>query len=122
MRKRAIAIVGAAAWASARGVPAQAQSASGMTLEQVDPSKPFGDIDVTLTMLDPRTIEAWAGGLKEDRQAELRDRCEFMLEHEARYDIAPRTICRKLLGRESVPEGGPAPPSAPGPRGRRDAP
>jgi hypothetical protein len=78
---------------------AMAQTAGAtITRDQVDPRDPFGEIDVSLTMLDPRTIEAWAGGLDEERQAELRGRCQVMVENEARYDIAGRAFCRTLLG------------------------
>ena len=68
-----------------------------LTVEQVSPAEPFGEIEVTLTMLDPKTIAAWAGGLPEDRQAELRGRCKVMLDNPARYDIAGRVFCQTLV-------------------------
>ena len=92
---KTIATLGLAATLLAGGAMAQSQE---MTLDQVDPSDPFGEIAVTRTMLDPRTIEAWAGGLDEESRAELQSRCEFMLANELRYDIADRSFCRTLLG------------------------
>jgi hypothetical protein len=74
-----------------------AAGAQELTVRDVDSFQPFGEIDVTLTMVDPRTITAWAGGLSPERQAELRARCEIIVENGMRYDIAHRTFCTTYL-------------------------
>lgn len=85
-------------WAAAAiafwGIPSQAQE---LTVRDVSSFLPFGEIDVTLTMVDPRTISAWASGLSPEQQAELRERCEIIVENATRYDIAHRTFCATYL-------------------------
>lgn len=94
MTKMTIAAFGLSATLFAGAALAQSP---GMTVDQVDSNDPFGEIEVHLTMLDPKTIDAWSSGLDEERQAELRNRCLVMLDNPARYDIAARTFCSTLL-------------------------
>ena len=98
MRTSLLFAMGVAAVVAVTGTPTLAQDAPALTVQDVSAAQPFGDIDVTLTMLDPRTISAWAAGLDEDKQAELRARCQVMVDNPRRYDIAPRTFCATLLG------------------------
>ncbi len=88
----------AAVLVSALGVSAQAQTA-GLSVRDVDSMRPFGDLDVTLTWADPRTVAAWMTNLSDAQQADVRARCDVMVANPDRYDVSYRVWCLALQGK-----------------------
>jgi hypothetical protein len=66
---------------------------AGFTLENVDPNKPFGDLDI-----DPKASrEIINAGLTSAEEDELKGRCVVIMANELSYETSLGTFCTSYL-------------------------
>jgi hypothetical protein len=98
--------VPATALALAFGAPALAQD-NDMPMDEpamqhqsdieIDPMKPFGEIDISMFGEDDAAHQAWIEGLSEEQRNELKDRCIKILgDPQITVDDASKSFCDEL--------------------------
>ena len=105
MTRKYLATIASGALALALwGLPAQAQdnAAAGatgtMTLEAIDPADPFGEIELDVAGGD---VEGMTQGMEESQNAELKERCQLMIENATPFANEDLQFCITLLGRDN---------------------
>jgi len=102
MRKSYLAAIASGALALALwGAPALAQDAPAagtLTLESIDPADPFGEIEVDVAGGD---VAGMTQGMEEAQNAELKERCQLMIDNASPFTNEDLQFCITLLGRDN---------------------
>ena len=114
---------GAPAGAAAGGAPAQgAAGAAGgaapamedpLTPADVDPARPFGELDIAAAGNTVETVQAWAAQLTDDQKSDITNRCRVIETNADNYQEPVRTFCQNWI-RAIEMTGDPAAPGGPG--------
>jgi len=94
MKRNRIALVASAALLLASAAPSFAQ----MTVENVDPTDPFGEINVDIAGGD---VAGMTASMEEAQLSELNERCELMIGTPIPYTEEDLQFCITLLGRDN---------------------
>ena len=83
------------------GTPSLAQDAPAagtLTIEAIDPADPFGEIEVDVAGGD---VAGMTQGMEESQNAELKERCQLMIDNAAPFTNEDLQFCITLLGRDN---------------------
>ncbi len=102
MRKSYLAAIASGALAIALwGAPTLAQDpvAPGtLTIENIDPADPFGEIEVDVAGGD---VAGMSQNMEEAQNAELKERCQLMIDNATPFTNEDLQFCITLLGRDN---------------------
>ena len=86
------------AFAQQNNAATSAGAGGSLTIQDIDPADPFGDIDIDVAGGDAAGA---AANLEEAQNAELRDRCELMISAPMEFTEDDLQFCITLLGRDN---------------------
>jgi len=87
--------MGTAGAQNAMGPSAAAPSKSTMTLQSIDPTKPFGSIDIAAAdPSNPAKMTTWGKTLTDEQRAELANRCGVISQNTATFQSNAVTFCK----------------------------
>jgi hypothetical protein len=105
----AVLLAGPAAAQNANGnANSGANAASGFTVKNVNPVRPFGSINTYNVGVDPARISAWAKALSADQKQEMVGRCSVIIQNQQNYYSETTNFCQNfaIAIAENVGENG----------------
>jgi hypothetical protein len=92
-----ILLAGPAAAQNANGnANSGANGASGFTVKNVSPIRPFGAINTYNVGLDPARISAWSKTLSADQKQEMVGRCSVIIQNQQNYYSETTNFCQNF--------------------------
>jgi hypothetical protein len=93
----AVLLAGRAAAQNANGnANSGANAASGFTVKNVSPIRPFGSINTYNVGVDPARISAWAKTLSADEKQEMVGRCSVIIQNQQNYYWETTNFCQNF--------------------------
>jgi hypothetical protein len=93
----AVLLAGSAAAENANGnANSGANAASGFTVKNVKPIRPFGSINTYNVGVDPARISAWAKTLSADEKQEMVGRCSVIIQNQQSYYSETANFCQNF--------------------------
>jgi hypothetical protein len=83
-----------------------ANAASGFTVKNVKPTRPFGSINTYNVGVDPARISAWAKTLSADEKQEMMGRCSVIIQNQQIYYSETTNFCQNFANATAENIGG----------------